>query len=270
MAAIDHWYPMYQQRFDSSTADWPLEAVGAYVRLMNHQWDKGSIPDDLTKLASLLRCTPSRLRTVLWVVNEKFAPVGDGRRQNAKLEEVRMEQLKKHGGAVIKGRLGAEKRWSKDSSANGSANGSATSQANSPRYGNQRERESSEVSSPSAAPSENPGDTNIARGLSPAARDALAALGFKAFWKAYPRKVGKRDAAKAWTQTGKERPPVAELLEALDRLKASPQWSRDGGQFIPHPATWLRRGGWDDEPEATQVAPPNRPRKFDPDKDGLR
>ena len=27
----------------------------------------------------------------------------------------------------------------------------------------------------------------------------------------------------------------------------SAQWQRDNGQYIPHPATWLNQGRWDDE-----------------------
>jgi hypothetical protein len=28
----------------------------------------------------------------------------------------------------------------------------------------------------------------------------------------------------------------------------SAQWTKDGGQFIPHPASWLRAHGWHDDP----------------------
>jgi hypothetical protein len=71
--------------------------------------------------------------------------------------------------------------------------------------------------------------------------------GFESFWQEYPRKVGKRDAAKAWKQTAGERPPLAELLAALASLAKCRQWTRDGGQYAPYPATWLRRGGWEDD-----------------------
>jgi hypothetical protein len=71
---------------------------------------------------------------------------------------------------------------------------------------------------------------------------------FAEFWAAYPRKVGKRNAERAWASAAKRgMPPLPELLAKLEALKASPQWRKDGGQFIPHPATWLNRDGWDDE-----------------------
>ena len=36
-------------------------------------------------------------------------------------------------------------------------------------------------------------------------------------------------------------------MAKLEEFKGSREWEKDDGQYIPHPATWLRRGGWDDE-----------------------
>jgi hypothetical protein len=71
---------------------------------------------------------------------------------------------------------------------------------------------------------------------------------FAAFWTAYPRKTAKPSALKAW-RAAKDRPPLAELLAALDRHKASRQWQ--DGQFIPHPATWINGQRWADENKPT-------------------
>lgn len=73
--------------------------------------------------------------------------------------------------------------------------------------------------------------------------------GFEQFWAQYPRKAGKRTAMKAWKRADK--PALKVIIEKLNTLKASDQWMKDGGQFIPHPATWINRGGWDDEPTVT-------------------
>jgi hypothetical protein len=35
----------------------------------------------------------------------------------------------------------------------------------------------------------------------------------------------------------------------------SAEWTKDGGQFIPHPATWLNQKRWEDEPMAIQDRP---------------
>jgi hypothetical protein len=78
---------------------------------------------------------------------------------------------------------------------------------------------------------------------------------FLAFWQAYPRKTAKGAAAKAWD---KARPPLPDVLKALDWQCTSEQWTKDGGQFIPLPATYLNQRRWEDEPQAP-AAPAEHP-----------
>ena len=77
----------------------------------------------------------------------------------------------------------------------------------------------------------------------------LDAGAFDSFWSAYPRKEGKQKAKEAF---GKVEVPLEELLAALDQQKKSPQWTRDNGQYIPHPATWLNGKRWEDECDSTE------------------
>jgi hypothetical protein len=80
---------------------------------------------------------------------------------------------------------------------------------------------------------------------------------FRLFWDAYPRKTAKGAAWKAW-------PPAAAHLEAiLDALawqRLSADWQRDGGAYVPHPATWLNARRWEDEPAEAQPAIPEKAR----------
>lgn len=69
-------------------------------------------------------------------------------------------------------------------------------------------------------------------------------VGFADFWSAYPRKVGKGAAEKSWK---KLRPDLQTVLQAIKRAAVSPQWAKDGGQYIPNPATWLNQKRWEDE-----------------------
>jgi hypothetical protein len=73
--------------------------------------------------------------------------------------------------------------------------------------------------------------------------------GFDSFWNAYPKKRSKGDAYKAWKATKDRRPTMQKLLKAIAVLKASEDWRKDGGQYIPYPSTWLRAWGWEDVPE---------------------
>jgi len=69
---------------------------------------------------------------------------------------------------------------------------------------------------------------------------------FNRFWNAYPKRKGRGNALKAWTKQ-KLDSKIETILEAIQRLKKDEQWTKNGGQYIPHPATWLNSGGWDDE-----------------------
>jgi hypothetical protein len=68
---------------------------------------------------------------------------------------------------------------------------------------------------------------------------------FEIFWEAYPRKVGKAAARKAFVKVPKSAYP--RIIPAIEAQKQSAQWQKDGGQYIPYPATWLNRGEWENE-----------------------
>ena len=70
---------------------------------------------------------------------------------------------------------------------------------------------------------------------------------FLEFWSAYPRKVSKGSAWKAWQKLNGVKPENPELIQKINLLKETPDWKKDGGQFIPYPATWLNAAGWEDE-----------------------
>ncbi len=74
---------------------------------------------------------------------------------------------------------------------------------------------------------------------------AQAQADFDLFWQAYPKKRAKQAAFRAFSK--KPHPPIGVLVAAIERQKKAEQWQRDGGQFIPYPATWLNGGCWDDE-----------------------
>ena len=77
--------------------------------------------------------------------------------------------------------------------------------------------------------------------------------GFDEFWSAYPRKVGKDAAAKAFAKRRVGVGLLAQMLAAISVQKTGDQWQRDGGQFIPHPATWLNEGRWQDETSCVET-----------------
>ncbi len=71
--------------------------------------------------------------------------------------------------------------------------------------------------------------------------------GFAEFWIKYPKKKNKGDAEKAWKAAHVDDVLLAEIIEAIETARRSPDWLKDNGQFIPYPASWLRAKGWEDE-----------------------
>lgn len=84
---------------------------------------------------------------------------------------------------------------------------------------------------------------------------------FEIFWKAYPNKKAKGNAYKAWEKARKAKilPELENLLTALEAQKRGADWQKEGGRFIPHPATWLNASRWDDEvtPQGRNSYAPN-------------
>lgn len=77
---------------------------------------------------------------------------------------------------------------------------------------------------------------------------------FETFWSAYPKKTGKEAARKSWARVPKPSETLQAILKALVWQRESEQWSKDGGQFIPNPATYLNQQRWLDEPPAQSVS----------------
>ncbi|ENA37452.1 hypothetical protein HMPREF1487_04370 [Pseudomonas sp. HPB0071] len=70
---------------------------------------------------------------------------------------------------------------------------------------------------------------------------------FSRFWKLYPRKTDKAKAQKAWAKLNPDQPLFEEIMAGLGRCCVCRDWTKDEGQYIPHPTTWLNGRRWEDE-----------------------
>ena len=70
---------------------------------------------------------------------------------------------------------------------------------------------------------------------------------FNKFWTAYPKHIAKQSAVKAFEKLKPDEKLLEAMLKAIARQKESKQWEKDGGAFIPYPATWLNQRRWEDE-----------------------
>lgn len=71
--------------------------------------------------------------------------------------------------------------------------------------------------------------------------------GFTAFWAAYPKKIGKAAAIKAWNKLKPDVDLQERMGNALEVQKNSLQWRKDNGKYIPMASTWLNGKRWEDE-----------------------
>lgn len=98
-----------------------------------------------------------------------------------------------------------------------------------------------------------------------------AAAAFDAFWAAYPKKVGKDAARRAWVKAAR-RADTAKIIDVVRRYPFRPD-----RQYVKDPATWLNAGCWEDDLDAVAAAnhtrnvggggygPRDRPPYRDPD-----
>lgn len=90
---------------------------------------------------------------------------------------------------------------------------------------------------------------------------------FPVFWSAFPKKKAKGDAEKAFRKLNPDGESMSVILAAIEKAKRSDDWLKNGGQFIPFPATWLNGKRWEDEiteggsygKDRKQGVPGNRP-----------
>lgn len=69
---------------------------------------------------------------------------------------------------------------------------------------------------------------------------------FTSFWESYPKKLSKLDAMNAWAKLMPPDDVARRIISDVEAKRISPDWLKDGGQFIPYPATYLNGRRWED------------------------
>jgi uncharacterized protein YdaU (DUF1376 family) len=111
------WFPLYTADFLVSTSSFTNEEVGAFIRLLSHEWDKGVLPADMSRLARLAGYADAHAFALLWdVLKDKFTAVKDG------FVNERMEQQRVHQEEVSRKRSSSSlKRWDSEKLADANA-----------------------------------------------------------------------------------------------------------------------------------------------------
>jgi hypothetical protein len=75
--------------------------------------------------------------------------------------------------------------------------------------------------------------------------DASTSDGFALFWSAYPKKTAKPSALTAFKKA-KINGHLPDVLSDIEQKAQSDDWTKNSGQFIPNPATYLNQRRWED------------------------
>lgn len=78
--------------------------------------------------------------------------------------------------------------------------------------------------------------------------------GFVGFWEAWPasdRKQAKGKCLEVWKKARAER-DAAMVLAHVERMKASQEWRKNGGEFIPAPLVYLHQRRWEGAGESVE------------------
>jgi len=219
-------FQFYADDFLAGTLDLSQEEVGAYIRLLCHQWNRGSIPVETEKQQRLAG------GSVSVDVLAKFRLVDGCGLVNDRLEKERAKQAEFRQKQREKGLLSAEAR------------------KNQPRFNHGSTKPPTAVQ-PSGQPDTQPEGNSPVSSLqspsnTPKAPKGAEPVGFFDFWQLYPKKVAKPAAIKAWVKLNLNDETFRKILESVKAQSASPDWLKDGGQFIPYPATYLNGRRWED------------------------
>jgi uncharacterized protein YdaU (DUF1376 family) len=103
-------FQLYAADFYMDTVGWTATEVGAYFRLLLHEWVDGPLPDDIMRLARIAGVDHKTMGK-FWAlsVGKKFVKTGIGTWENSRLEQTRLEQEEYKQKLMKSGRLGGLK-----------------------------------------------------------------------------------------------------------------------------------------------------------------
>jgi hypothetical protein len=234
------WFPFYPADFLLGTIEWDstphgMALRGAYIWLLCIQWDKGWVSQEAFFLA-----VRDFEESDTLLLKQKFT-LKDGRYYNERLATEREKTLNFHEKQRKNGALGG--RPVKNpvvsfglSQINPTANPNKTQTK--PNHNHNHSHNQNHKNKKKDKEQECP-NTRVE---------------FEYFYQAYPKKQKKEKAWESWQKIMENGAavPITQILEAVELWKKVPQWTKDKGQFIPMPATWLNNRGWEDKIEELQ------------------
>lgn len=206
------------------------EERGGYIELLAIEWNENGLPNDDQILATLSGLGERWFNGPGEKIKKCFRLRGK-KLVNSRLEKERKLQRQRRLECSLAGRKSASMRKDKKKKVTPVQRPFNQNSTNVQRKGNSSSASSSSTSKKNNTPP-----------IVPPGGDE-----FETFWKAYPKKKSKGQAEKAWKVLKPSKQLQDRILDAIEQAKTSEDWTKDGGKWIPHPATWLNAKGWEDE-----------------------
>jgi uncharacterized protein YdaU (DUF1376 family) len=223
-----NFYPHHIGDYLTATAHLSWLEDAAYRRLMDVYYSRESaIPLDVVQACRLVRAaSKEERRAVDTVLREFFTETPEGwKHRRCDAEIVKATEAAER--ARLNGKKGGRPPASKPTT---------NPEETQPVISGNPEK------SKSQAPNPNPiTNTSNTPKPPPAPPD-----GFAEFWQAYPKKAAKPAAEKAF-RAAKLNGHLPEVIADVMAKASSDDWLKDGGKFIPNPATYLNQRRWEDE-----------------------
>jgi len=218
-------FQFYPSDWSRDLEEHPLEIEGAWIRICCKLWweeNRGSATKTLTQWSRVLRVGEKKSFTIIgYLLKQKIADV-----------LIQNESI-----TITSRRMIKDEHIRKIRASAGSMGGNPALKTQSESSGLVKQSLVKQKPTPSSSSS------------SSSSKKKPYTVDFETFYKAYPKKKAPDSAWKSWKKRNGDRPPIEVILRAIEIQKESNQWKKDGGQYIPHPATWLNQGRWDDEVE---------------------
>lgn len=228
-----NWFKFYIGDFQRDTGHLSLTERGAYLCLIHHYYaTEKPLPNDHTALCRVAGAQTKDEKDAVRAAMGFFEVVDSG------LMHARIEaELHKAGDVSNTNRQIALAREAARRTAKEEHEATTNRGQSVPR--NEHEQSTPQTPDTRLIPNTPP---------TPRKRGSAGDEGFGMFWAAYPNKTAKQAAAKAFAKVAPSADLLDEMLQAIARQKTWPKWVKDGGQYIPNPATWLNGEQWLNEP----------------------
>lgn len=216
-------FQFYPNDWSRDLEEHPLEIEGAWIRICCKLWwakPKGKFTRTISQWARILRTSEEDAnRIITYIETEQIGDVKRNGNGNVTLMSRRMVRDEK----VREQTKLRVQRYREKTPCNGDVTHDVT----------QLKHRSSSSSS---------NNTPIV----PKKGDAYDEL-FEVFWKNYPKKIGKGGAYRAWKKINSPKEALEKMKTVLPQQKVSEQWTKENGQYIPNPQTYLNQRRWEDE-----------------------